>query len=80
MIRALVALAILALIVALRRRRDDQSWYWTDEWQAGERESKADIAAGRVERYDTVDDFIRSLERDNDATWSSGVTWAGGTW
>lgn len=45
-IRALVALAILALIVALRRQREATV-------QLGPR---------------------------NDTTWSSGVTWAGGSW
>ena len=26
----------------------DQAWYWTPEWQKGEREADEDIAAGRV--------------------------------
>ena len=28
----------------------DQAWFWTDAWQAGEREASEDIAAGRTTR------------------------------
>jgi len=31
-----------------------QAWFWTPEWQAGEREADADIAAGRVTTYLTA--------------------------
>jgi hypothetical protein len=34
----------------------DQRWFWTKEWQAGEREAEADIAAGRT-RTMTFDEF-----------------------
>ena len=27
---------------------DDQSWFWTPSWQAGEAEADRDIAEGRV--------------------------------
>lgn len=40
---------------------DDQSWYWTDEWQEGERQADAEIEAGRVERFDTAEDAIEWL-------------------
>jgi hypothetical protein len=39
----------------------DQAWYWTEQWQAGEREADADIAAGRREIYEDADDFLRSF-------------------
>jgi hypothetical protein len=29
-------------------RDDDQAWFWTEEWQAGERQVDEDIAAGRT--------------------------------
>ena len=42
----------------------DQAWFWTDEWQAKEREADADIAAGRVSPiYDDVEDLIRDLRQ-----------------
>jgi len=28
----------------------DQTWYWSEEWQKGEREATADIKAGRVSK------------------------------
>jgi AbrB family looped-hinge helix DNA binding protein len=40
------------------------AWYWTPEWQAGEREVDEDIAAGRVETFDNADDFIADLDRE----------------
>jgi antitoxin PrlF len=38
-----------------------QAWFWTDEWQRGEREASEDIAQGRVRRTEHGDDFIESL-------------------
>lgn len=39
-----------------------QAWFWTSEWQAGERQASADIAAGRTRRFESDEDFIASLE------------------
>ena len=36
-------------------------WYWTEEWQEGEREADADIAAGRVKHFNSVDELIADL-------------------
>jgi AbrB family looped-hinge helix DNA binding protein len=35
-----------------------QTWFWTAEWQAGEREADTDLNAGRVETFDSADKFI----------------------
>lgn len=43
-----------------------QAWYWTKEWQEGERQADEDIAAGRVREFDNVEDFIKDLNRDRD--------------
>lgn len=43
-----------------------QAWFWTEEWQKGEREADADIAAGRVKEFDNVEDLIKDLNRDQD--------------
>ena len=40
---------------------EDQAWFWTEEWQAGEREAEADLAAGRYESFDTMEDLIDDL-------------------
>ena len=37
-------------IVCYDKKHGDQWWFWTDEWQAKEREVDEDIAAGRIER------------------------------
>lgn len=39
----------------------DQAWFWTDRWQAMEREVDEHVAAGRVTRHDSVDDFLAAL-------------------
>ncbi len=38
--------------------KDDQSWYWSEEWQAGEQAAEADLAAGRGQVFDTMEDFF----------------------
>ncbi len=42
----------------------DQAWFWTPEWQAGEREADEDIANGHVETYSSMDDLIDDLFDD----------------
>lgn len=44
----------------------DQAWFWTPEWQDGERRASEDIAAGRYETYDNMDDFFAALDRGVD--------------
>ena len=39
-----------------------QEWFWTEEWQAAEREAQADLEAGRFETFDSMEDFLASLE------------------
>lgn len=41
----------------------DQAWFWTEEWQEGEREADEDIRAGRVYGpFDTVEEMIADME------------------
>lgn len=40
----------------------DQAWFWSERWQQMERKADEDVAAGRVTRYDTADEFLTSLE------------------
>ena len=39
----------------------DQAWFWTADWQKGEREASEDIARGRVRRSTGADEFVESL-------------------
>lgn len=38
-----------------------QSWFWTAEWQTGEREAQADLAAGRLESFASDEEFRTAL-------------------
>jgi AbrB family looped-hinge helix DNA binding protein len=39
-----------------------QAYFWTKRWQEGEKEAEEDIRAGRVKKFDNVDDLIDDLE------------------
>ena len=41
-----------------------QAYFWTRRWQEGERQAEEDIYAGRVKKFDSVDDLITDLESD----------------
>lgn len=40
----------------------EQAWFWTDAWQAGEREASEDIAAGRTTRSASAKEFVKDIE------------------
>ena len=40
----------------------DQAWFWTERWQAMEREVDEDIAAGRLTRFDSLDEMFEYLD------------------
>ncbi len=46
------------------RSRDieDQSWFWTEEWQERYHEAKEDLAHGRYEEFEDVEDLLRELK------------------
>jgi hypothetical protein len=40
----------------------DQEWFWQPDWQAGEREVDADLAAGKPGRvFDNDEEFLTAL-------------------
>lgn len=39
----------------------DQAWFWTPEWQKGEREASEQIARGEVRSFESTEDFLDSL-------------------
>lgn len=39
----------------------DQAWFWTDAWQAGERDASKQLAAGEGTVFDDRDAFLTSL-------------------
>ena len=41
----------------------DQAWFWTEEWQEGEREAEEDIRSGRAHGpYVKAKDLLRALK------------------
>jgi hypothetical protein len=42
-------------------RDPDQAWFWTEEWQAGEREADAQQASGLGVAFDSDEEFTRAL-------------------
>ena len=38
-----------------------QAWFWSPDWQEGEREADADRAAGRVESFSSGEEFLGAL-------------------
>lgn len=43
-----------------------QAWFWTEEWQAGEREADLNIQRGEVVEFDNVEDAIRHLHEGDE--------------
>ena len=41
-----------------------QAWFWTVEWQAGEREASAELEAGDGVRFESDDAFLDALGDD----------------
>ncbi len=39
-----------------------QAWFWTPEWQTGERQADAEIAAGLGDRYESDEEFLAALK------------------
>lgn len=42
----------------------DQAWFWTEEWQAGEREVDEEFAAGNYTVHNSGEELIASLTSD----------------
>jgi hypothetical protein len=45
-----------------RREKTDQTWFWTEAWQARYREAKADLAEGRFRDFEDVEDLLAELK------------------
>lgn len=44
----------------------DEAWFWTEDWQAGEREADRELAEGGQGRIFTGEEFLEALERGVD--------------
>ena len=54
--------ALLLRGVARRDIDPEQAWFWTRDWQDGEREADRDLAEGRFTRYEGDGAFLKHLE------------------
>ena len=45
----------------------DQAWFWTDRWQAREREADLDVEAGELKTHDSADELLSHLDALTDA-------------
>ncbi|MGA8849499.1 MAG: hypothetical protein WB564_06740 [Dehalococcoidia bacterium] len=41
-----------------------QAYFWTKQWQKGEKEAADDIKTGRVKNFDSVDKLIKDLDKE----------------
>lgn len=49
------------LLRGLKSIPAEQAWFWTGEWQRGEREASEQLAAGQGALYADGDEFLDSL-------------------
>ncbi len=62
--------AFLEALAAQYTHDPAQAWFWTPEWQAGERRATAEREAGQSEYFDDEEAFLSGLDetaRDGDA-------------
>ena len=64
------------LLVRPQRMIDaSQAWFWTEEWQEGEKRASEDIKKGRTTKFETTEEFLEFLsnldEDQNVPTWEA---------
>ena len=42
-----------------------QAYFQTEQWQVGEREAEADIEAGRMHRFEHIEDALEFLDTED---------------
>ena len=58
-------------IIELRPRLvvdPEQGWFWSERWQAMEREADEEIRQGKVKRFDDADAFLDELDSRDDGS------------
>ncbi len=40
----------------------DQAWFWTKEWQEGEKEAEEDVKKGKIKKFKKMEDLIEDLD------------------
>ncbi|WP_434511254.1 AbrB/MazE/SpoVT family DNA-binding domain-containing protein [Desulfitobacterium sp. AusDCA] len=44
----------------------EQEWFWTEEWQTGEREAQAEIDAGLTRHVNSAKELMEELMKDDE--------------
>jgi len=50
----------------------DQRWWWTEEWQRGERRTERELRAGRTKSFNSVENLIDDLHSRSD--WNARIS------
>lgn len=51
------------LISPLEMVDRSQAWFWSDEWQKGERKVNKEIKQGKIKRFESLNDFLSDLKK-----------------
>ena len=43
-----------------------QAWFWSESWQAAEKEAEQNIAQGEVNEFESIDDLLRDLHKSGE--------------
>ena len=45
-----------------QQAKPGQEWFWSEAWQAAERDVEKDLSAGDFETFDSMADFLKDLK------------------
>ncbi|WP_347488919.1 AbrB/MazE/SpoVT family DNA-binding domain-containing protein [Desulfoscipio sp. XC116] len=51
------------ILIPMKLIPADQTWFWTSEWQKGEKEAEEDVVAGKVKSFENVEDLLKDLDQ-----------------
>ena len=51
------------ILIPMKLIPADQTWFWTREWQKGEKEAEEDIVAERVKSFENAEDLLKDLDQ-----------------
>ena len=52
-----------AVLMPKRLVDKSQAYFWTKQWQKGEKEAAEDIKVGRVKTFESADELIKNLDQ-----------------
>jgi predicted transcriptional regulator len=61
-ISTMIREAIDAYLKMNQQPKPGQEWFWSEQWQQAERQTEADLATGDYETFETMTEFLDSLE------------------